>query len=247
MASLKLQVMPDNVSPLTAIVDHAACASSGRNAARRCTARSPRYAPHRQDPDRRRAEGCGTWHQTAGIGTKLTSSSAQSLTTMDKTGRNDPCPCGSGKKYKKCCLPKHEADQRQQFAEQQAERDQRAAAHRLSLREVRAAIAARLAGIEQAEDDPLTAASNAVVELIHAGKLDEAEHAARDLLVRFPDVHDGYDRLGMVHEARGENQQAADCYRKVIAFIRQHPDDYDDAFEDAFVKLVAKLDPPPAA
>jgi SWIM/SEC-C metal-binding protein len=22
-----------------------------------------------------------------------------------KTGRNDPCPCGSGKKYKKCCGP----------------------------------------------------------------------------------------------------------------------------------------------
>jgi hypothetical protein len=21
-----------------------------------------------------------------------------------KTGRNDPCPCGSGKKYKHCCL-----------------------------------------------------------------------------------------------------------------------------------------------
>ena len=23
---------------------------------------------------------------------------------VTKTGRNDPCPCGSGKKYKKCCL-----------------------------------------------------------------------------------------------------------------------------------------------
>ena len=23
---------------------------------------------------------------------------------MSKVGRNDPCPCGSGKKYKKCCL-----------------------------------------------------------------------------------------------------------------------------------------------
>ena len=23
-----------------------------------------------------------------------------------KVGRNDPCPCGSGKKYKKCCLNK---------------------------------------------------------------------------------------------------------------------------------------------
>jgi hypothetical protein len=48
--------------------------------------------------------------------------------------------------------------------------------------------------------------------------------------VRFPDVHDGYDRLGMVHEARGEIRQAADCYRKVIAFIRQHPDGYDDVY-----------------
>ena len=22
---------------------------------------------------------------------------------FEKVGRNDPCPCGSGKKYKKCC------------------------------------------------------------------------------------------------------------------------------------------------
>lgn len=28
---------------------------------------------------------------------------------MNKTGRNDPCPCGSGKKYKKCCLISTEA------------------------------------------------------------------------------------------------------------------------------------------
>lgn len=24
----------------------------------------------------------------------------------EKIGRNDPCPCGSGKKYKQCCLKK---------------------------------------------------------------------------------------------------------------------------------------------
>jgi preprotein translocase subunit SecA len=24
--------------------------------------------------------------------------------SQKKVGRNDPCPCGSGKKYKKCCL-----------------------------------------------------------------------------------------------------------------------------------------------
>ena len=30
-----------------------------------------------------------------------------------KTGRNDPCPCGSGLKYKKCCTDKHDADEHQ--------------------------------------------------------------------------------------------------------------------------------------
>jgi hypothetical protein len=71
-------------------------------------------------------------------------------------------------------------------------------------------------------------------------------HLVVDLLLLFPDVHDGYDRLGMVYEARGENRQAADCYRKVIAFIREHPDDYEPSFEEVFVKLVDCLDPPTA-
>lgn len=33
-----------------------------------------------------------------------------------KVGRNDPCPCGSGKKFKKCCLPKQE-ELRLQFSD----------------------------------------------------------------------------------------------------------------------------------
>jgi uncharacterized protein len=30
--------------------------------------------------------------------------SAEALRARGQIGRNDPCPCGSGKKYKKCCL-----------------------------------------------------------------------------------------------------------------------------------------------
>jgi hypothetical protein len=37
-----------------------------------------------------------------------------------KVGRNDPCPCGSGKKYKKCCLAKDEAAARQGYAQRTA-------------------------------------------------------------------------------------------------------------------------------
>lgn len=39
-----------------------------------------------------------------------------------KLGRNDPCHCGSGQKYKKCHLPADEATRSAEFAAQAAER-----------------------------------------------------------------------------------------------------------------------------
>ena len=92
------------------------------------------------------------------------------------------------------------------------------------------------------EAQALDATSNAVVDLVHAGRLDEAEQAARELLARYPEVHDGHDRLGMVHEARGQFREAADCYRKVIEFTRADPENYDAGFVDSFLELIVKLE-----
>ena len=164
---------------------------------------------------------------------------------MAKPGRNDRCPCGSGKKYKSCCLTKDEAAKREQLAKAQAARDERTAEKRQSLREVREAMLAKLSGSEMPEDD-LDEASNAVLALIRAGKLDDAEAAARDLLMRYPPVPDGWDRLGMVHEARGNSREAADCYRKLIDFIRQHADDFDAEIVAEYAARVSKLDSPAA-
>ena len=36
--------------------------------------------------------------------------------TTARPGRNDPCPCGSGRKYKQCCLEKDEAALREALA-----------------------------------------------------------------------------------------------------------------------------------
>ena len=153
---------------------------------------------------------------------------------MAKIGRNDPCPCNSGTKYKKCCMASDEADARAARPAQPA------------------AVPARRPSLasffqEHDERDELTEASNAVVDMVHAGDLDAAEQAAHDLLARFPDVHDGYDRLGMVCEARGDHRQAAEYYRKAINVIRNHPDDYDPAFEAVFQKLIDRLEPKPDA
>jgi tetratricopeptide (TPR) repeat protein len=165
---------------------------------------------------------------------------------MAKPGRNDPCPCGSGNKYKKCCLAKDEAVEREGMAEAQVRRGD-AAGRRLQVQELKAAMAAKLADAEDLEDDDtLMDESNAVLDLVRAGKLDEAEAAARALLARHPDLHDGWDRLGMVHEARGDNDQAVDCYRRVVAFLDQNPDYSEPAFKDSFVERIAKLAPPAA-
>jgi tetratricopeptide (TPR) repeat protein len=155
-----------------------------------------------------------------------------------KTGRNDPCPCGSGKKYKHCCLEKDQVAEHARFAQAAAAAAEVAAARQKEKED-------RIKALDDARE--LAVASNAIIELIDAGKLDEAEQAARELLVRYPEVHDGYDRLGMVHQARGQKKEAADCYRQVIDFVHAHPDQYDPEFETTFHKLVAELDPPALA
>jgi len=38
---------------------------------------------------------------------KIEAPKVSSKKVFKKTGRNEPCPCGSGKKYKKCCWPKY--------------------------------------------------------------------------------------------------------------------------------------------
>jgi tetratricopeptide (TPR) repeat protein len=157
---------------------------------------------------------------------------------MPKPGRNAPCPCGSGKKYKHCCLPQDEDAAREALAQKKKAEAEEQRERALSLRAARERIEARLDQTAELAD-----ASNAVVDLVHAGRLDEAERGARDLLVRYPDVHDGYDRLGMVYEARGQHKEAAGCYRKVIDFVAAHPDQYDPEVAETFRRLIAKLDP----
>ena len=72
-------------------------------------------------------------------------------TAMAKPGRNDPCSCGSGKKYKRCCLAKDQAAERTLAA---------AAAPLRRLPDVAGEIAARLAaayGVDDTEDELTTA------------------------------------------------------------------------------------------
>mgnify|MGYP001563921024 CR=1 FL=1 len=150
---------------------------------------------------------------------------------MAKTGRNDPCPCGSGQKYKRCCLPRDDAADVARAAELARETES-------------AVISAAIGAAIDAEDEGLDEASNAVIDLIDARRLDDAEQAAHALLERYPDVHDGLERLAMVFAARGDRRGAAEYYRKAADFVHAHADQYGPQMEIYFRKRVAEFEAP---
>ena len=41
--------------------------------------------------------------ELSNVAARLRAASSQPVIARPKVGRNEPCPCGSGKKFKKCC------------------------------------------------------------------------------------------------------------------------------------------------
>jgi tetratricopeptide (TPR) repeat protein len=145
-------------------------------------------------------------------------------------GRNDPCPCNSGKKFKKCCLPAHEA----LAAEQRKTAEQRKDPTQPQLRDVVQALTKWL----PVDHDCLDALSNSAVDLAKAGQFDQALAACDRLLAEFPEVVDGLERSAMVHAAMGHHALAADFYQKAFEFVtdpsrRDHYEDHEFYREQA--------------
>lgn len=144
-----------------------------------------------------------------------------------KVSRNDPCPCGSGRKYKVCCLQKDEA-------QRSAEREASNAALAADVNASRGAFG-RLKDSEQA--------SAAAWALVQAGKFAEAEAALLEYIERFPETPVGYDLMSLLCEARGEPKEAAQWCRKVIEFMRAHPKTFTSKDEVEFQRRIDRLDP----
>lgn len=73
-------------------------------------------------------------------------------------------------------------------------------------------------------------------------RLDEAEQGARDLLEKYPNVHDGLERLAMVYAGRGDRPRAAQYYRKAADFVHDRGDQYRPKMESYLRKKVAEFE-----
>jgi tetratricopeptide (TPR) repeat protein len=128
-----------------------------------------------------------------------------------RIGRNEPCPCTSGKKYKRCCALRPKDD----------------------------------VVITWHDDlDELLEISNRANDLVHVGRLDDAERLCHELERRWPDDISWRYRFAELHEARGDTSLAAQHYRLAAEFARTHDGFDDDAVND-FLDSAERLDPSP--
>lgn len=130
-----------------------------------------------------------------------------------KIGRNEPCPCGSGIKYKKCCLnpqarkPATPVPQKTKFVP---------------------------------VFTPLDKLSNSVIQLIDQNKFDKAEKACHKLMKKYPDQIDGLHRFAQLYETRGENEKAVDFYLKAADFAKADGS-FDQGSIDMFLDEAKRL------
>ncbi len=161
---------------------------------------------------------------------------------MSKVGRNDPCPCGSGKKFKRCCLERVEAEERAERLQAERERAEvefDEADEFIDTLEQSRAVLEESRVVEQVDR-----LSEAVLRGIESGRLDEADATARQLMVAFPDEPLGFERLAQVHEARGQLEAAAEEYRRGVALMDELGEGhYCDCCRARMVKAIRRLDP----
>src|SRR5271155_3117590 len=167
---------------------------------------------------------------------------------MKKIGRNDPCPCGSGKQYKKCCiqsegvqatggqsipatihtammhhqsgrLPQAEACCRQILKMTPNHPD---ALHLLGLIAYQVGKNEIAAELINRAINIKSSNSDYHLNLGNAlqaqGKLEEAVAAYHKALWIEPDFADAHNNLGTVLQQQGKLDAAVDTYRKALAF-----------------------------
>lgn len=126
-------------------------------------------------------------------------------------GRNDPCICGSGKKYKKCCLGKPDG------AIGNGTNDSHSSHH--------------------AFESDIDSLSNETIDLIEGKEFAKAEKNCERLVKEFPDCVDGHEMYGDLFSAKGETAKAIESYEKAIRFMKTHS----GFEEDGIARLKEKM------
>ncbi len=138
---------------------------------------------------------------------------------MPEISRNAPCPCGSGRKYKKCCLDQDQkAESKQLKAQQEEAREE-------------------LGNFVQYAE-ALEELTNRANDLICAEEWDKAQKACEQLKKRFPEEIDGDHRFYEYYRARGNLLKAKEYAEATLSFVEQN-DGFDPEFSSELKEDIA--------
>ena len=141
---------------------------------------------------------------------------------MKKPGRNDPCPCGSGRKYKQCCTQyggsavREAADKVAWIRPSDTDRHYDLGNALRAQGKWDEAIACYRSAIA-IEPDHVNAHHDLGDALYHRGELREAAASYRNALLIKPDAADLHYNLGGALRDLGELGDAITCYRRAIS------------------------------
>ena len=147
-----------------------------------------------------------------------------------KPMRNAPCPCGSGKKYKKCCIA-----QDQEVAEKQRRLNQEAQQMRIAAwREEVDALDKYIDGLDEQ--------SNLTNDLIREERWEEAREACEELMERYPKETDGDERCSEYYKQRGDFIKAKAHAEAALEKARGNPDKFAPELVECLTEEVAYLE-----
>ena len=125
------------------------------------------------------------------------SQSDEGVMFLSKVGRNDPCPCGSGRKYKKCCMAKNEESREADISPIISDEPT-----------VRHLPPARAAEIENA--------FRRALNHLDREEYNRAARAFRSVLRLDPKHYKAHTGLGRCLMAAGMREEARECFRKAL-------------------------------
>ena len=145
-------------------------------------------------------------------------------------GRNDPCPCGSGRKYKKCCLSRDEANGPKGVEPHGHLGHAGCSPHD----HLRAGVLHVPEGLTDAEVreyvERMDRWTNAAHDALDEGRIEEAEHLADRLRAEYPDQVDGYQIRAQVRMKQTRWTEAAEGFEQAVDVALKHREDYDEEF-----------------
>jgi tetratricopeptide (TPR) repeat protein len=138
-----------------------------------------------------------------------------------KIGRNDPCPCGSGKKYKQCCEQTGQVPNQISTAPQLS--PQQALQSAMAQHQAGNLVQAELLYKQVLRAQPKQADALHLLGLIakQKGDFKTAVQLIRQSLAENPNYVEAYVNLGATYQELGGQEtdnlnEAADCYRKAL-------------------------------